>query len=75
MDPNDKPAMYQKLDHDDLIRLENIFKSAPEQKFTINELENILQQFDITFSPSGLKSLFLKVKFKTFLLFSIDYWK
>lgn len=70
---DDKPAMYQKLDQVDLIRLENVFKSAPEQKFTIKELENILKQFDITFSASGLKSLFMKVKLKFICLFVINW--
>lgn len=60
-DNNNKNALYQQLNQDDLIRLEKIFKSAKEQKFTINELENILEEFNITFSPDRLKSLFLKV--------------
>lgn len=58
---NSKLALYQKLDHDDLIRLQEIFKSSEEQKFSINELENIFEQFNITFSPDKLQSLFLKV--------------
>lgn len=60
-DNNNKNALYQQLDQDDLILLGKIFKSAKEQKFTINELENVLEEFNITFSPDRLKSLFLKV--------------
>lgn len=61
-----KGALYQKLDQDDLICLDKIFKSAKEQKFTINELEHILKEFHITFSPDRIKSLFLKVKYFCF---------
>lgn len=60
---NSTPALYQKLDQDDIIRLFEIFKSSKEQKFSINKLENILVQFNITFTPDKLKSLFLKVSF------------
>lgn len=59
----DKDDLYRKLDQDDLIRLEQIFKSAREQKFTINELESVLQSFNIKFSSDRLKSLFFKVLF------------
>lgn len=58
---NSKSALYQKLDQDDIIRLQEIFKSKEGQKFAINDLENIFEQFNITFSPDKLKSLFLKV--------------
>ncbi len=58
---NDKEALYKKLNQDDLIRLEQIFKSAKEEKFTIKELENVLESFNVTFTPDQMKSLFMKV--------------
>lgn len=59
-----RSAVYQKLNQDDLIRLEKIFESSEIQKFTINELEDVLNEFNITFTPDQLNSFFLKVKLK-----------
>lgn len=69
---DDKAALYRKLDQDDLIRMEQIFKSSEEQKFTIDELENVLKEFHISFSPDRLKSFFLKVKDNFFLFFNFN---
>lgn len=56
-----KQALYEMLDQDDLVRLQEIFKETGERSFNIDELKDILEQFDINFSPDQLKSLFLKV--------------
>lgn len=72
---NSKPVLYKKLDQEELIHLEEIFKSSKEQKFTINELESVLKESNITFSPEQLKSLFLKVPdfFYFYLFYERDY--
>ncbi|KAG4072283.1 hypothetical protein HA402_004215 [Bradysia odoriphaga] len=58
---SNKEALYKKLNQDDLKLLATIFKEAKEQKFTINELEEVLKPFDIIFTRDQLKSLFLKI--------------
>lgn len=61
---NDKEALYRNLNQDDLIGLEKIFKSAKEEKFTIHEFDDVLQQYDIHFTSQQLDSLFQKVRFE-----------
>lgn len=64
-----KPALYQKLNQDGLIHLEERFKTSEEQKFTINQLETVLKEFNISFSPDRLKSFFLKVNLNFVVVF------
>lgn len=59
---SNKDVLYKKLSQDDLTCLAAIFKEAKEQKFTIYELEEVLEPFGILFTRDQLQSLFLKVK-------------
>lgn len=58
-------ALYQRLGRDDIHHLKEMFNGG--QRFSMKELENILEHFGIRFSPDRLKTLFLQVHYVQYL--------
>lgn len=55
------PGLYQKIGQDDLKQLEEMFISKEGQKFTMTELEDVLEQLNISIPVERMKLLFSKV--------------